>query len=139
MLRTAWKIYYTFVVIGVIAGTFSYGGLTLVDQAPFVVFLFPMLPLILAFCLALSLPLAGIALLVFRVLEAGFGPRSKQWWRLMGAASGLFFVTIALVPNLAGGSLSNMAGQVFWFTFLVAGTVAGGCAATVAQRPDAHS
>ena len=135
MLRSAWKIYYTFVVTGAIAGTVSYGVATLFSQAPLMAFLFPLLPVILVFCLAVSLPLAGIALLVFRVLEAGFGPRPKHWWRLMGAASGLFFVTLALIIGLSVGALGSEAGRIFWFTFLVAGTVAGGCAATAAQRP----
>ena len=131
MLRTGWKIYYTFVVTGVIAGTASYGVANLASRAPFVVFLFPTLPLILVFCLAVSLPLAGVALLVFRGLEAGFGPRPKLWWRLAGAASGLFFVTVALVPSLFVGALANEAGRIFWITFLVAGGVAGARAATI--------
>ena len=131
MLRTAWKIYYTFVVTGVIAGTASYAIATLVDHTPFAVFLFPMLPLIVVFCLTLSLPLAGMALLVFRVLDAGFGPRPKQWWRLMGAASGLFFVAIALISNLSVGAFGNEAGRIFWLTFLVAAAIAGARAATI--------
>jgi hypothetical protein len=135
VFRSLWKIYYTFVITGAIAGTVSYGVASLVGPTPFVWFFFPTFPLILVFCLAVSLPLAGIAFLVFRVLEAGFGPRPRNWWRLMGAASGLFFVTLALLPVLSIGALGSAAGRIFWSTFLVAGTLGGAFAATAAQPP----
>jgi hypothetical protein len=135
VLRSIWKIYYTFVVAGAIAGTVSYGVANLVAPTPFVWFFFPTLPLIVVFCLAVSLPLAGIAFLVFRALEARFGPRPKHWWRLLGAMSGLFFVALALISQLSVGALANGSGRTFWFTLLVAGTVAGGWAAGAVQRP----
>lgn len=124
--RTAWTIYYTFVVTGAIVGTILYGALTLAEQASFVSFIAITLPLILGFCIALSLPLAGIALFVFTLLEERFGPRPTRWWRFVGAVIGIALVATALLCTLSVGALSNAAGRFFWLTFLVAGAVAGG-------------
>ncbi len=136
---TTWKIYKTFVSVGAIAGSIAYGGLSVADGASFATFLVITLPLILVFCLAISLPLAGIALIVFPVLNQRCGPRSARWWQMVGAAFGATLVTAALMCFLSVGALSNQAGRIFWLTFLVAGAVAGARAATVAQRAEAQS
>jgi hypothetical protein len=126
MWRRAWKIYSTFVVTGAIIGTVSYGVLTLAVQSSFLSFIAITLPLILGFCIVVSLPLAGIALFVFTLLEKRFGPRPTSWWRFSGAVIGIALVATALLCVLSVGALSNTAGRVFWLTFLVAGAVAGG-------------
>ena len=137
-LRAAWRLYSTFVVTGFLVGTATYGIASLGDQGQFVTFVALTLPLILAFCLALSVPLAGSALLAIRFLEWRFGSQPIHWWRLVGGLLGFALVASALASFLSVGALANDAGKLFWLTFLVAGTIAGIRAGSLVPTLSAH-
>jgi hypothetical protein len=134
LLRVAREIYGVFVIVGIGVAASTYGVFAAVSGAPLGVFVSFTLPLMMAFCLTASVPLAALASIVSIMLQRS-RPRASALERtLVGGILGVMAVLAALAPFLRVGPLGSPAGILFWATFLVAGCLSGGWASVRAAR-----